>query len=98
MQLTLHAIHPTPYVASRLMQAMSAWSVKAGRAPSLHCRYARVYGHTTTAMHDNDNEYTPRSPFFARCVLCLQAGKEVEAISGADATLLEQAVAKLAES
>ena len=52
MQLTLHATHPTPHGASRLVQAMSAWSVKTRRAPSRHCRDARVYGHTTTAMHD----------------------------------------------
>ena len=37
---------------------MSAWSVKTRRAPSRHCRDARIYGHTTAAMHDN--EYTPR--------------------------------------
>ena len=37
--------------ASRLVQAMSAWLVKTRRAPSLHSRDARVYGHTTTAMH-----------------------------------------------
>ena len=37
-------------------QAMSAWSLEARRAPPRHCRCARVYGHTTTAMHDN--EYT----------------------------------------
>ena len=33
---------------------MSAWSVKTRYAPSQHCRDARVYGHTATAMHDND--------------------------------------------
>ena len=47
----------TSRFASRLMQASSAWSVKTRRAPSRHCRDARVYRHTTTAMHDN--EYTP---------------------------------------
>ena len=36
---------------SRLVQAMSAWSVKTRRAPSRHSRDARVYGHTTTAIH-----------------------------------------------
>ena len=37
---------------------MSAWSVKIWRrALSRHFRDARVYGHTTTVMHDN--EYTP---------------------------------------
>ena len=30
---------------------MSAWSVKTRRAPSRYSRDARVYGHTTTAMH-----------------------------------------------
>ncbi|CAM9741270.1 unnamed protein product, partial [Laminaria digitata] len=30
------------------------------RAPSRNCRDARVYGHTTTAMHDDD--YTPLPP------------------------------------
>ena len=28
------------------------WSVKTRRAPSGHCRDARVYGHTISAMHD----------------------------------------------
>ena len=55
--LTLHATRPTPPGDSRLAQPMSAWSVKTRRAPSRHCRGARVYGHTTTTMHDN--EYTP---------------------------------------
>ena len=57
MQLTLHATHRTPHGASRLVLAMSAWSVKTQRAQSLHCRDARVYRHTTTAMHEN--EYPP---------------------------------------
>ena len=56
-RLTLHATRRTCHGASRLVLAMSAWSVKARRAPSRHCRDARVYGHTTTAMHDS--EYTP---------------------------------------
>ena len=58
--LTLHATRPTPHGASRLVQAMSAWSVKTRRAPPRHCRDARVYGHTTTAMYDN--ECTPPPP------------------------------------
>ena len=57
MQLTLHATRPTPHGASRLVQAMSAWSVKTRRAPSRYCSDVKVYGHTTTAMHDN--EYPP---------------------------------------
>ena len=36
---------PTPHGASRLVQGMSAWSVKTRHAPSRHCRDARVYGH-----------------------------------------------------
>ena len=57
MQLTLYATRPTPQGASRLVQAMSAGSVKTRRAPSRYCRYARVYGHTTTVMHNI--AYTP---------------------------------------
>ena len=52
MQLTLHATRRTPHGASRLVLAMSAWSVKTRRAPSRRCRGARVYGHMTTATHD----------------------------------------------
>ena len=60
-QLNLHATRRTPHRASQgLVQAMSAWSVKARHAPSRHCRDARVYGHTTTAMRDI--EYTPPPP------------------------------------
>ena len=57
------AAHPLRYspntsrFASRLVQAMPAWSVKPRRAPSRNCRDARVYGHTATAMHDI--EYAP---------------------------------------
>ena len=36
MQLTLHATRRTPHGASRLVQAMSAWSVKPQHAPSRH--------------------------------------------------------------
>ena len=52
MQLDHHATRPRPQGASCLVQAMSVWSVKTRHAPSPHCRNARVYGHTTTAMHD----------------------------------------------
>ena len=57
MQRTRHGARRTPRGASRLVQAVSAWSVKTRRAPSRRCRDARVYGHATTAMHDS--EYTP---------------------------------------
>ena len=52
MRLALHATRPSPHGASRLVQAMSAWSVKTRRVSPRHCRYARFYGHTTAAMHD----------------------------------------------
>ena len=47
MRLAGHLTAP-----SRLVQSMSAWSVKTRHAPSRYCRDARVYGHTTTAMHE----------------------------------------------
>ena len=47
----------TSRFASRLVRAMSAWSVKARRAPSRHGGDARVYGHPTAAMHNI--EYPP---------------------------------------
>ena len=62
MQLVLHATRRTPRGASRSVQATFAWSVKIRRTPSRRCRDARVYVHTTTAMHDN--EYTPPAPWF----------------------------------
>ena len=51
MQFTLHETRRTPHGDSRLVQAMPAWLVKTRRAPSRDSRDARVYGHTTTAMH-----------------------------------------------
>ena len=51
MQFTLHATRRTPHGASRLVQAMPAWLVITRHAPSQHSRDARVYGHTTAAMH-----------------------------------------------
>ena len=51
VQFTLHATRRPPHGASRLVQSMSAWLVKIQCAPSRHSRDARVYGHTTTAMH-----------------------------------------------
>ena len=55
--LTLHATRRTPHGASRLVDAMIAWSVKTRPAPSLIRTDAGVYGHMTTGMHDN--EYAP---------------------------------------
>ena len=37
-----------------LVQTSSAWSVKTRCAPSRRCQDARVSGHTTTVMHDNE--------------------------------------------
>ncbi|CAN0169454.1 unnamed protein product, partial [Laminaria digitata] len=64
MQLTLRATRRTPHGASRLVQAMSAWSVKTARAPSRHCRDARIYGHTTTAVHDEIITPSPCIDYF----------------------------------
>ena len=69
MQLTLHATRQTPHGASRFLLAMSACSVKTRCAPSRHYRDARVYGHTTTAM--NDNEYTRPDPPIQRTTTCI---------------------------
>ena len=45
-----------------LVQAMSAWLVKARRAPFRQSRDARVYGHTTTAMHKLSTPLPPPVP------------------------------------
>ena len=52
MQFTLHATRPTPHGASRSVLTMSVWSMKARRPTYRNCRHARVYGHTTPAVHD----------------------------------------------
>ena len=54
MKLARYSTRRTPHGASRLVLAMFAWSVKTRRAPSRHCRDANVYGHKTTAIHDNE--------------------------------------------
>ena len=51
LQLKFHSTHQTLHGASRLLQAMSAWSVKTRRAPPRHCTDARVYI-KTTFMHE----------------------------------------------
>ena len=58
MQLTPHATRRTAHGASRLVQAMPAWSLKTRHAQSRPYRDARVYGHSTTAM----NEYRVHLP------------------------------------
>ena len=45
----------------QMVLAMSVWSVKTRRAPSRHCRDTGVYGHTNTAMHDNECTPPPLS-------------------------------------
>ena len=66
MQHTLYATRRTPHGASLcLVLAMSVWSVKTRRAPPRHCRDARVYGPTTTAMHDMST-HAPCFPSFRR--------------------------------
>ena len=49
-------------------KAMSAWLVKTRRAPSRHGRDARIYGHTTTAMHKLSNSPLPPPPLLPRPV------------------------------
>ena len=74
----------TPHGASRLVLAMSPWSVETGRAPSRHCRDARVYGPTTTAMLDD--EYTPphtRTPFPASIFFIRISPVHVSVLAGA---------------
>ena len=56
---TLHATRPTPHGALRLVQEVSACSVKTRCAPSWYCKDGRVYAYTTTVMHDMS---TPRPP------------------------------------
>ena len=42
-----------PSISRRFaLGAISGWSVNTRRAPPRHCRGAKIYGHTTTAMHD----------------------------------------------
>ena len=60
MQLTLHATRQIPHGTLRLVQAMSAWSLKNPTCSVRHCTDGRAYGHTTAAMHDN--AYTPAPP------------------------------------
>ena len=61
MELNLHATHPTPHGTSRLVHAMFAWSVKTRVLHPGIFRDARVYAHTTKAIHAWD-EYTPSTP------------------------------------
>ena len=43
-----------------MLQAKSAWSMKIRRDPCRHCRYARVYGHTTTVVRDVKHTHPTR--------------------------------------
>ena len=81
MQLTLHATRRTPHGASRLVLAMSAWSVKTRRAQSRHCRDARVYDHMTTAMHDMSTPIRKRRQWFRRVTERLHKGRSKEGCS-----------------
>ena len=61
------AIRLRPYMImstppASLVQEMSAWSVETRHAPSRHCRHARAYGHTTTAMHEIEYICSIESP------------------------------------
>ena len=54
MQPTLHATHRTHHGASRLVHAMSAWSVKTEvlHPETVEMRRSNSYSHMTTAMHE----------------------------------------------
>ena len=54
--------HPFVHANSQMAQAMSAWAVKTRRAPSRHCRNARVYDCKTTAMHEMTTPPPPEAP------------------------------------
>ena len=65
----------TAHGASRLVRAVSAWSVKTRRASSGACRDVRADGYASTAMHDvsipapapqpfNDNFSAPAVSWF----------------------------------
>ena len=71
MQFTLHAARRTPHGSSRLVQAISAWSVETRCAPSRQSRAARVYGHTTTAMQKLS---TPPPTPHIKPVYCVSRG------------------------
>ena len=68
-QLALHATSRTPHGASRLVQEMSARSVKIRRTPSRHSRDARVHSHTTTVMHAIEHP-PPAGPPPHTCTTC----------------------------
>ena len=59
MQLTLHPTRRTLHGYSRLVQAMSAWSVKTRHAPFRHSRDARVY---TLWSYDYGHERISSTP------------------------------------
>ena len=63
MQLTLHATRRTPHGASRLVQAMSAWSVKTRHAPCRHCGVVGMRGSMVMRPRPCMNiEYAPPPP------------------------------------
>ena len=66
MQFNLRVNRQTPHGASLALGASNAcpWLVKTRRAPSRYGRDAKVYGHTTTAMHKLS---TPPPISYVRC-------------------------------
>ena len=62
---TAYAAQMTDQVAKkrlRLVKAIYAWSAKSRRTLSGLCRGARVYGHTTTALHRLSTPHPPPPP------------------------------------
>ena len=78
MLLALHATRRTPHCASRLVQAMPAWSVKARRAMPRHCGDPWACGHTVRDMCWLFGSYEFQSLFFfprnLQVSICAQRG------------------------
>ena len=68
---------PLSHGASHLVHAMSAWSLKTRRASSRHRKNAKIYGNTTTAMHDKRPPLRPPDLTSA----CLSAAMELATLS-----------------
>ena len=71
-------LSPISCSAARFVPAMLAWSVKTRCAPSRHFRDARVYGHTTTFMHDMSTPHPPTVVWDGNAKLKTTAGNSAD--------------------
>ena len=67
------------------MQAMLAWLVKIRRAPSRHRRDARVYGHSTMAMHKLNTP--PPSLSTAGLIVCVRSWQSIPLVFALEETV-----------